>query len=443
MAWDLDVTNYSEHELIELFGIKSTDNEKARISILFEAYKKVLNDKSKSKYETDEFEAFIFDVSKKLGLDDSNLHKMVTNEEHDLIAKDKAFARNNSIIQQDSHFLISNKSSALAFKEMQTGRSADEARHPPGTINPNKVHSLYKAINVDSRFRDNYYTTKSGDFHITLPTRITDVVKIQMGNFTLPLTMYGFSEIQGNTTFVITTNPTTSPVRYVITIPDGNYKSPFSGHPSLVSIEDIINTQLAAAGINPTTDLFFNIDHISGKSVFAVPSGSTVNTFKVEFACGSDGVILTDDNLQLRLGWILGFRSGTYIGGPGSGGSAAIVSEGMCIPFIPRYLFLAVDDYQASGVSNYFNSGFQSSLLPSNILTRIDIGNLIEGSGSFTLGDALTYTTTAVNNSRSYFGPVILEKLRFTLYDEYGRIIDLNNMDWSVSLSLECIYEQT
>ena len=175
-----------------------------------------------------------------------------------------------------------------------------------------------------------------------------------------------------------------------------------------------------------------------------VPSGSTtVASFKVEFACGSDGVILTDDDLQLRLGWALGFRVGTYVGNPSGSNPATVISEGICIPSIPRYIFLALDDFQPSGMSNYYNSGYQSSLLPNNILTRLDVGNMIETSGSYTLSDEFNYKTNSfsLNNSRTYFGPVSLEKLKLSLYDEYGRIIDLNNMDWSVAFSIECIYE--
>ena len=38
------------------------------------------------------------------------------------------------------------------------------------------------------------------------------------------------------------------------------------------------------------------------------------------------------------------------------------------------------------------------------------------------------------------FGPVNIEKMRITLYDEYGRQVILNNMDWSCALMFECMY---
>ena len=47
---------------------------------------------------------------------------------------------------------------------------------------------------------------------------------------------------------------------------------------------------------------------------------------------------------------------------------------------------------------------------------------------------------TQLNRSRNYFGPVNISKLHISLLDEYGRILNLNNMDWSMALLFECIY---
>jgi hypothetical protein len=42
---------------------------------------------------------------------------------------------------------------------------------------------------------------------------------------------------------------------------------------------------------------------------------------------------------------------------------------------------------------------------------------------------------------RKYFGPVNIQKLQIQLLDEYGRIINLNNMDYSICLTMETIYD--
>ena len=42
---------------------------------------------------------------------------------------------------------------------------------------------------------------------------------------------------------------------------------------------------------------------------------------------------------------------------------------------------------------------------------------------------------------RQYFGPVKIQNLNIQLLDEYGRIIDLNNMDYSFSLVFQTAYD--
>ena len=48
--------------------------------------------------------------------------------------------------------------------------------------------------------------------------------------------------------------------------------------------------------------------------------------------------------------------------------------------------------------------------------------------------------STQLNRTREYFGPVNIQRLEIKLYDEYGRILDLNNMDWSFTLNLDILY---
>ena len=42
---------------------------------------------------------------------------------------------------------------------------------------------------------------------------------------------------------------------------------------------------------------------------------------------------------------------------------------------------------------------------------------------------------------REYFGPVNLNRFNIKIYDEYGRIIDINNVDYSLSFELEILYD--
>ena len=44
-------------------------------------------------------------------------------------------------------------------------------------------------------------------------------------------------------------------------------------------------------------------------------------------------------------------------------------------------------------------------------------------------------------NPRIYFGPTSINRLHIKLLDEFGRIVDLNNGDFSFSLELEILYD--
>ena len=56
--------------------------------------------------------------------------------------------------------------------------------------------------------------------------------------------------------------------------------------------------------------------------------------------------------------------------------------------------------------------------------------------------DATSYNDSfnLMTGSRQYFGPVDIQKLQIQLLDEYGRILDLNNMDYSFCLTFQTIY---
>ncbi len=43
--------------------------------------------------------------------------------------------------------------------------------------------------------------------------------------------------------------------------------------------------------------------------------------------------------------------------------------------------------------------------------------------------------------TRTYFGPIDIQRMKISLIDEFGNPINLNNLDWSMVLSYEQIYE--
>lgn len=317
------------------------------------------------------------------------------------------------------------------------GKLVDSNNYPPGYLNPINIKTIKKAINIDSLFRTDYYTSKSSNYTINLPERINKIVSMQVSSIQLPLTYYAISPALDNDSFEIELYDTSGNLIpntiTTIKLPAGNYESQFSKSLHAADIETTINYQLQNSGNSGYPDISnsigFIVDKISGRSVFALQSTKPANVskFKVNFNTGKNNT-----PIAFKLGWLLGFRAAEYIG-------ESIASEGICYITGPKYLFLAINDYQNSA-HNYFTATYNESILAPNIIGRINIGCIAESQTIYKSGqdDDFGYP---LNRTREYFGPTDIHRLTISLYDEYGRIIDLNNMDWSLVLTFECLYD--
>ena len=81
-------------------------------------------------------------------------------------------------------------------------------------------NTIHKLLCLDSRFRDNYYTTLSTNYTQTLPTVVKNVVSMELSSFEFPTTYYQVSKSIGNNYFWI---HWVCPVRALLTglLPEG------------------------------------------------------------------------------------------------------------------------------------------------------------------------------------------------------------------------------
>ena len=92
-----------------------------------------------------------------------------------------------------------------------------------------------------------------------------------------------------------------------------------------------------------------------------------------------------------------------------------------------KYFLIAINDYK-NNHNSIFISPFQyKTSSDNNIIAKIPI-------------EYCKYTTTNYPE-RVYFGPIDIAKLEIKIYDDFGRIIDNNNADYSLSLELEVLYD--
>jgi hypothetical protein len=131
--------------------------------------------------------------------------------------------------------------------------------------------------------------------------------------------------------------------------------------------------------------------------------------------------------LPLKLGWLLGYRLGIYTD------NSIFISEGMIDLYGSKYIYLVFDDYN-NNVNNGFFSAFNSSVLNKNILARISMQYTSTGS-------IVQNNLAIITGARQYFGPVDIRKVHIQLVDEFGRILDMHNMDYSFSVTFNVVYD--
>ena len=379
----------------------------------------------------------------------------------------------NNVIQESGHFLIQNpsamnqnqtRSSGTGTSGAPTTASPTPTPTPPlslhststtfqgagtGTINPIQRRTIKRALNIDTRFRPNYHSTKSTDIQISLPYRFEKVIGMRVAAVEMPLTYYAISAELGNNAFRVEWLESGDPVpkQYCITLPDGNYETAFTSTSDTrnTTIESAINALLIAGTPgNAPLKLRYTVDRTSGRSIFAQDNSEIAAIpFKVSFNVDRDGNEVENAALPLYLGWSLGFRAATYNRGINdslSHASTAIVSEGTCCIHGPQYAFIAIDDYNNS-VNNYFISAYQDSVSSPNVVARLNLSQIQQNGQSYQMGQDDGVSSQPDFRSRSYFGPVDIQKMRITVLDEFGRVLNLNNMDWSMAIMFECMYE--
>jgi hypothetical protein len=418
--FDLNIKNYTTKELEDLFELPLNYDESIVEMQETKMRQNILSDKSILSSTKNNTMSFIGDVKKALisyikdkkpfsGLD--NLAKTYQN----VYNLDKSLQKSDTI----------NAGSTNIIKQPNTpyGQSMPSEFYQ-GTINPLNKRILRQNINIDTRFRENYYTSNASNFHVNLPIRLTQVVSLQLSAMEMPTTFYVISKVFGNNFFVLEISGL-DPL--IVTIPDGNY--------DYLALQFYINNYLTTVATGDYQNINCIVDINtpgglgpvagSGKMIFGSITGT--QTFSINFLVDRYGNEDRQTPLPLKLGWLMGYREGYYEN------AYTYPSEGVVNLIGPRYIYLVVDDFN-NNVNDGFYGAFTSSILNKNILARISLQGSVFSVLSQNNFNLLT-------TPRQYFGPVDIQKLQVQLLDEYGRILDLNNMDYSFCLSFQTVYD--
>jgi hypothetical protein len=323
----------------------------------------------------------------------------------------------------------------------------------PGHLNTVKRITQLLNLNLNSCFRNNYYQSDPCDFLYMIPSEIKNVTAMRLVSIEIPNSWYLFSNIKKNNVFEIvfsvpppnpvnppnpntpnTSNTPNTTCGYVIEIPEGNYDSE--------TLQEYLNTtyfyEAPSSSEYKKTYLQyikFSINKYNLKSTFELvnlpPEFSDYDDictekdrfrFSLKFSQG------INQNIMNTFGWIIGFRSGNYINIDES-----ITSEGLFDAGGDRYIYVCINDFQYN--NNALNMVcFDKSTFSEDVIAKIP---MINGKLSLIIND----NNNPLAKVRRYNGPVNLSRLQIKIVDHFGTVIDLNNMDFSMTLELQLLYE--
>lgn len=267
-----------------------------------------------------------------------------------------------------------------------------------------------KYVNIDTKFRDEYDSTGVANYNITLPEKLTNVKSIMVCSAEIPLTYFNISSAIGNNAMKIVYGASSE----ILVVRDGEYTS--------TTLATEINSQLDQMS-SPFSNITFDVSGYF--SEFKTNTGNYNYTY--EFYVDSSGNF-DKYNIKSKLGWTLGYRNPTY------DNSGTLFSESIIDLNGPRYLYLALDDFNR-GSQNSFMIPSHTSLLSKNIIARIATND-----NSYSFGKILpanNFNGYLLTDRRMYSGKVDILKLNIQLLDENGKPVNLNGIDFSICLEIE------
>ena len=313
--------------------------------------------------------------------------------------------------------------------------------------------SVSKIITIDSRFRDDG-STPASNFGISFKETFNRVNSIEIQNLFTPDVIMMISNGLGNNFFNLTIGNETK----TIIVP--NWKQSTFDEPSYTKY--IYYLRKVKKEINKHGGLFQRVsfipEEIVNEEIFDIfhsdinnpmfasnPDLMVTNLVLVFDANGinSPGTISIDfgktiDNkedsntIKRKLGNIFGYRKEKYQQNITANSYNTIVSDGPFDLNAIRYGYLVLDDYQSNGDSKVYSNDITydgCKQLPASsgkILSKLDFSRNSSGAGMD------RYTAVP----RNYQGSVNINKFQVSIIDEFGRVMEFNNSDWSITLIL-------
>ena len=272
-----------------------------------------------------------------------------------------------------------------------------------GTVNPLLSTTVKRSIIIDSYYRQSPIDTNNTSFLFNLSYELKYVISMQLYSIQIPTTWNNIDSLLGNSSFQINKN-------------------------------GVITTYNVPAGYYTITSLITVLNGFDAQFVFSLNTLSCIRVIN-NFGNIASLIFYQSTGTTLgaavnnSLGWTLGFRS-AVINMPNNIHVIGVQ------PYLSgtKYFTLAIDDFNNNHLNDFVVNSSSAKLQNDAfaIIPLKDINPPIP---------YVEYDSNLEIFKRTYFGPVNLSKLKITLYDDRGIIVNLNQQDWSFTLIIEQMYK--
>lgn len=279
------------------------------------------------------------------------------------------------------------------------------------------------SMSLDSRFADTYFgpngacvngscatgtSNGTADFQIRLPSTLRNIMRVSMASVELPEVEYLFSCKNGNLSFIISVD---GGLEQTLTITAGNYTQTEMAN----EIERVLNVAYGAGAfqvaVDPITDIL-SIQKMGAPLDFTINWNSSVQK-------------IADRRTEWGLGYYLGFRQRTVVSTAGGLMQGAVIVR--LQPAAYYLLQLMIPD-QVEAITHRLPDG---ASIPAfgKLCLRHNWYKMQFDDNSNLLRKEYTFLT-----------PVNVPTVRVRLVDAYGELVDMADLNWSVTLEF---YEVT
>lgn len=262
-------------------------------------------------------------------------------------------------------------------------------------------------INIDSKFRDVSKYPDPGSFTYILNEPLKNISFIRLASIELPTAFYTFLGMNDNISFTLTT-----PEGFYsdIYIPEGNYDSTTM----ITTIQDIFNK------LNQENGTQFRISWNSINFKVTIS-----NTIPFNLILGND---TKHRSLGYRLGYIFGDNN--YLASNQSDSYDDIAGEYLYKWTADTFLNITKDEYLFVRINDYgviYNANREKNLLAKIIL--YDQQFIVDNGANF------------LTKTYKFKQPVNISKFDIELVNQFGKTVNMNYIDFSMTLEVGQIYD--